>query len=409
MNILGINAYHGDASAALLIDGEAVAAVEEERFSRLKHQAGFPAEAVRWCLESAGLGPGDIDHVAVSRNPVARLPQRLRWMATHPPSVKSLRQRGGSARQSMKIRDALGAALDVDPKSLRARFHRVEHHLAHLGSALFCSPFDDATCLSLDGMGDFVSTMWGVGRGSRLDVKGHVPFPASLGIYYTAFTQFLGMPHYGDEYKLMGLAAYGEPTFLPQVREVLRAEGLGFSLNLDYFIHHDVGVDMTWAAGTPSLGPLFSAKMAETFGPARAVRGEVTERDRNLAASVQARLEEVELELVRHLHAALPSPRLVLAGGVALNVLANARILHDTPFDDVWVQPAANDSGTSIGAGLWVWNHVLGQPRRWEMTHAYLGPEYGDEAAAAAMEAAGITVSPSPSELGRTLKALLSR
>lgn len=391
MIVLGVNAYHGDASAALLVDGTAIAAVEEERFSRQKHQAGFPAAAVRWCLAKAGATPADLDHVALSRDPLAHFPQKLAWNLRHRPTVRSLRDRASSAARLLGAEEALAQALDVDPSRLRARFHRVEHHRAHLGSALFCSPYETATCISVDGMGDYVSSMWGEGAGNHLDVSGFVLFPDSLGVFYTAFTQFLGLPSYGDEYKLMGLAAYGEPHFLPQLREVVRlGDGISFDLNVDYFTHHSRGVDMTWSSGTPVLSPMYSPKMAEHFGPARRFRGEVTERDCDLAASVQARLEEIELDLLRRLYVSLPNPRLAMAGGVALNCVVNGRIRSDTPFEDLWVQPAANDAGTSIGAALWVWNQILGRPRTWEMTHAYLGPDYGDEESVAALEAAGL-------------------
>ncbi|MBA3652989.1 MAG: carbamoyltransferase [Actinobacteria bacterium] len=390
MIVLGLNAFHGDASAAILVDGVVVAAAEEERFSRLKHQAGFPALAAHWCMDQAGVRPADLDHVAASRDPLANRGPRARWMLRHPPSPRSLRQRGASARRVVGLKRAFSNALEIDPAQLRATFHRVEHHRAHLASAWFCSPYEDAACLSIDGMGDFVSAMWGRGSGNRLDVDGSIPFPASLGIYYTAFTQFLGLPNYGDEYKLMGLAAYGEPRFLEAMRDVLSDDAIGYSLNLDYFVHHRAGVDMTWAAGPPTLGPLFSEKMAARFGPARGEGTDVTDRDQDLAASVQARLEEVELAMIRSLHARIPVPRLVLAGGVALNVLVNARVRSDTPFEDVWVQPAANDAGTAIGAALWVWNQVLGRPRLWRMDDAYLGPALDDGAADEALARAGL-------------------
>jgi carbamoyltransferase len=346
---------------------------------------------VRWCLDQVGVSPGDVDHVAASRDPLANRGARARWLLRHPPSLRSLRERAGRARRIVGLRAAFADAVGVDPRSLRGQFHRVEHHRAHLASAWFCSPYEEAACLSIDGMGDFVSAMWGTGRGNRLDVAGAVPFPASLGIYYTAFTQFLGLPNYGDEYKLMGLAAYGEPRYLDEVRDVVTDHGVGYDLNLDYFVHHRDGVDMTWAAGTPTLGPLFSDAMAARFGPPRDVAGPVTRRDEDLAASVQARLEEVELAMVRALHARVPVPRLVLAGGVALNVLVNARIRSDTPYDEVWVQPAANDAGTAIGAALWVWNQVLGHERTWRMDDAYLGPALDDDEAAKALADAGLT------------------
>jgi len=389
--VLGLNAYHGDAAAALLVDGELVAAVEEERFTREKHQAGFPAAAARWCLQSVDATARDIDHVAVSRDPTAHIGAKLAWTARHRPSPSSLRQRGASARGVMAVRPALAAALDVEPRTLRAKFHRVEHHRAHMASAFLCSPFDDATCVSIDGMGDFTSSRWGRGRGAHLAVEGGVRFPHSLGVFYTAFTQFLGLPAYGDEYKLMGLAAYGEPHFLDVLRDVVtNDDDVGYRLDLDWFVHHDRGVDMTWAGGTPRLGALWSPRLEAAFGPARQARSEVTDRDRDLAASVQARLEEVELEMLRRLHTRTGSPRLTLAGGVALNCVVNGRIPRATPFRHVWVQPAANDAGTAIGGALWVWHEVLGRPRSWTMTHAYLGPAFDDAAQAAAVKEAGL-------------------
>jgi carbamoyltransferase len=389
--ILGLNAYHGDASAALLDDGMIVAAVEEERFTRQKHQAGFPAMAVRWCLEAAGVSLSDVDHVAVSRDPFAHLGRKVAWGLRQGIPVSTLRDRARNAKRIVGTREALAEALDVDPRSVAARLHRVEHHRAHLASAMFCSPFAEAACVSLDGMGDFVSTMWAHGRDNAMSVKGFVPFPASLGVYYTAFTQFLGLPKYGDEYKLMGLAAYGQPRYVEELRRVLMLDrGVRFRLDLDWFRHHELGMAMTWASGAPELGTIFSGRLEERFGPPRPAGPQFAERDADLAASVQARLEEVELELLRRVQGATRSKRLVLAGGVALNCVVNGRIREHTPFDEVWVQPAANDAGTSIGAALWVWNQVLGKPRVWEMTHAYLGPCFEDAAYKAALGEAGL-------------------
>jgi carbamoyltransferase len=390
--VLGINAYHGDAAAALFVDGACVAAAAEERFSRAKHQAGFPGEAVRWCLESADLGPGDLEEVSIARNPSAHLYRKVAFALPRLASSGGMfRARLANAARVLDIRSTLAQALGVDPAKLKARFHRVEHHRAHLASAVFCSPFEDAACLSIDGMGDFISTMWGRGAGNKIDVDGYVSYPHSLGMFYTAFTQFLGLPKYGDEFKLMGLAAYGEPRFLPQMRDVLRlGKGLRFELGLDYFLHHIQGVDMTWDEGTPELGPLWSQKMG-VFGPPREFRSEVTDRDRDLAASVQALLEEVLLDMLRRLHAQSKVDRLVMAGGVALNCVVNGRILEETPFQEVWIQPAATDDGTAIGAGLWVWHQILGRERTWEMRDAFLGPEFSDVDYKRALETAGLS------------------
>lgn len=286
----------------------------------------------------------------------------------------------------------LANALEVDRRRLTARFHNVEHHRAHLASAFFCSPFEDATAVSLDGMGDFTSGMWASGAGSRLDVHGRVTAPHSLGVFYTAFTQFLGMRNYGDEYKLMGLAAYGEPRFAPEVRKIVRSTPDGYRLDLAYFVHHRLGgaLRTAWGEGSPVLDRLWSDRIIEVFGPAREPRGEITARDRDLAASVQLVLEEVELALLRRIHARHPNPRLVMAGGVALNCTVNGMIRSETPFEELWIQPAANDSGTSLGAALWVQHQLLGEPRGWRMTHVAYGPVSGGDDIDRAVAAAGL-------------------
>ena len=389
--VLGLNAYHGDASAALFVDGNCVAAVEEERFTRLKHQAGFPTQSVRWCLAHAGLEAGDIDHVAIGRNPATNLHRKALFMLQHPPGMDFLRSRLRNAAHVLDVRSALAEALEVAPEQLRAKLHRVEHHRSHMASAFFCSPFEEAACVSLDGMGDFVSTMWGKGEGAQLKVNGAVTHPHSLGHFYQAFTHFLGLPSFGDEYKLMGLAAYGEPALKDKVRELLHLQrGLQFRLGLEYFVHHTRGVDMTWEHGTPELSALWSERMVEAFGPSRWPGDEVTQRDRDLAASTQAVLEEVGLEMLRRLHGLTGSRRLIMAGGVALNCVLNGRIRAETPFEEVWVQPASNDAGIAIGAALWVLHQVLGRARTWTMTDAYLGPRFDDEACGRALSDAGL-------------------
>src|SRR5438128_11309849 len=258
MNILGINAYHGNASAAIVCDGQLIAAVEEERFNRVKYAAGFPAAAIRYCLAEAGITLDDVDHIAIPRNPWARLGTKLLYAVRMP---RFARERVRVLARFTSLPEALEQAFDVDPQRIRARYHRVEHHLAHLASTFFVSPFEQAAVLSADGLGDFASTMWATGRENRLAVHGAVAFPHSLGLYYTALTQFLGFWKYGDEYKVMGLAAYGEPTHLDEFRRIVRsANGTPFSLGLDYFIHHRNGPEMTWRESdrTPALGRLFS-------------------------------------------------------------------------------------------------------------------------------------------------------
>jgi carbamoyltransferase len=386
--ILGLNAYHGDAAAALVIDGELVAAAEEERFNRVKHCAGFPALAARWCLEDAGLKPEDLDHVAVGRDPRANLGKKLMRTIRHGASARYLKARLQNAAQIRDTGSALAEALGVP--ALRAQVHNVEHHQAHVASAFFVSPFEDAAILSVDGFGDFASTMLAEGHGNHFEVLERIIYPHSLGIFYTAVTQWLGFPEYGDEGKVMGLAPYGTPRYLAKMHNLVQLDGPLFQLGLDYFTHDKEGVDMNWDAGSPTIGRIYSEQMVELFGAAREKRGEITELHNDVAASLQAMLEEAYLHLAETLWERTHIPNLCLAGGVALNAVANGRLLPETPFEQLYIQPAAGDSGTAVGAAYYVWNQELGQPRGFVMDHAYTGPEYSDDEIRAAIDASGL-------------------
>jgi carbamoyltransferase len=393
MNILGINAYHGNASAALVCDGRLVAAVEEERFNRVKYAAGFPSQAIRFCLKEAGLKLDEIDHVAVPRNPYARLGTKL-FYAIRMPSFA--RGRAKVLAKFTGVPEALAAAFDSDPTTITAQFHRIEHHQAHLASAFFVSPFERAALLSADGLGDFASTMWGVGYGNRMNIEDAIAFPHSLGLYYTAVTQYLGFLKFGDEYKVMGLAAYGEPEQLAAFRDIVRFDanrnGNGFRLGLAYFLHHRTGPEMSWAEAdkTPVLGKLFSEQMSRRLGAARAPEEPLEQRHRNLAASLQVRLEEVYLGMLRKLAKATGQKSICLAGGVAFNCVGNGKIFDSTPFEQVYVQPAAGDAGLAVGAAYYVWHQKLGKPRSFVMDHAYWGPGFSAVEIRAAIEASAI-------------------
>ena len=389
--ILGLNAYHGDAAAALVVDGELVAAAEEERFNRIKHVAGFPSLAARWCLEEAGLGPGDLDHVAVSRDPRANIGAKLWRTIRHGASARYLKARLENAAKVRDVGTALADALEISPSALRAQVHNVEHHQTHIASAFFVSPFERAAVLSVDGFGDFCSTMTAIGDGNGYEVLDRVLFPHSLGIFYAAVTQYLGFPHYGDEGKVMGLAPYGDPeVHMKAMRDVASPHGDLFQLNLDYFTHDKEGVDMTWDDGSPTIGRIFSDKLVDVFGPARVPGAEIGKHEQDIAASLQNRLEEVYLHIVERLQARTGETALALAGGVALNAVANGRIRPETPFEELYVQPAAGDSGTAVGAAYYVWNQELHRPRSFIMRHAYTGPEYSDDEIVAAVAAAGL-------------------
>ena len=354
-----------------------VAAVEEERFTRTKYETGFPHGSIRYCLDAAGVSSADIDHVGVSGNPLSNL-LRKAWFALATPSGRKLvRQRGEPVAQ-LRVKKALAASLGLEPRELRAKVHMVEHHLAHMSSAFFVSPFERAAVASLDGFGDMVSTMWGVGQGTRLRVEGEVNFPHSLGMFYLGFTQYLGFNRYGDEYKVMGLASYGEPEYIEGMREVLRHPGgLAFELDMRCFRHAREIQPMVWKGGPAKLGPVWDEGLVRRFGPVRSGPEEpVDERHRNVASSMQRRLEEVELAMLRSLHEQTGLDALCLAGGVALNCVVNGQIRRETGFRDVFIQPAAYDGGTSLGAAAYVYHHRLGFPRRYVMDNAYLGPDF---------------------------------
>jgi carbamoyltransferase len=382
MVILGLNAFHGDASAALLRGGQLVAALEEERLNRIKHWAGLPVLAAKACLRGA-----QPDHIAISRNPKTHLADKLARVALRPHRWLGLTSRAANSARIAQVGREL-AVEGIQPQQA-SQIHFVEHHRAHLASAFFASPFEEAAVISIDGFGDFSSVMWGVGRSNEIEVRGSVSFPHSLGIFYTAFTQFLGFPKYGDEYKMMGLSAYGDPGFAEQVRRVVRTEKDQCRLDLDYFTHHTKGVEMTWYGGEPALGAIFSERMSREFGEPRVPRSEIQQRDKDLAASVQLVLEENYFALLNFVQKQTGMKAVCLAGGVALNCVANGMIFNRSDFRDVYVQPAAHDAGTSIGAALYVQHQELKLPRSFEMRHVYYGSEYSDDEILSELENAG--------------------
>jgi carbamoyltransferase len=389
--ILGINAHHAGASACLIRDGELIAAAEEERFRRIKYWAGFPTRAIAFCLAEAGIPPYELDHVGISRDPNANLLKKVAFAVAHRPSASMVRARLANAMQVRNPKAALCEAFSLDPKRLRARFHSVEHHRAHMASAFYVSPFANAAVLSVDGMGDFVSTMWGVGKGTQLSVSGEINFPHSLGFVYTATSQWLGFPKYGDEGKVMGLAPYGRPVYLDEFRKIVRVQQDGtFELDLDYFVHHAAGASMTFDEGSPEIGTMYSETFVDTFGEARAPGAPLTELHQDVAASLQAMLEEAEFALVRRLQHETAQSALCIAGGVALNSAFNGKVLPETPFTDIYIQPAANDAGTALGVCYYIYHHVLGQPRGYVMNAAYTGPRFGGDAIREALDRRGL-------------------
>ncbi len=380
MYILGLNAFHGDSSACILKDGEVVVALEEERIRRIKHWAGFPIEAIRYCLQDAGITIKDIDHITVSRDPSANVLKKIKHTLKNSVSVSTLLDRYTNSKKVKSVKALLADAFGVSESEIKATVHNIEHHRSHLGSAFFASPFEKAALLSIDGFGDFTSTMTAIGEGNEIKVLDAVLFPHSAGIFYTSFTQYLGFPKYGDEYKIMGLAPYGNPQYVDKLKDVLQFTDDGlFQLNLKYFKHHKDGVKMSWEGGEPDIENIYSAYMVEQFGPARKKEDELTQYHKDLAASVQRITEDLIMHILNHLHKKCGTDNLCVAGGVAQNSVANGKMLKNTPFKNIYIPPAGHDAGTSIGSALFLYNQVLKQKRVQPTYSGALGSHFSEQ------------------------------
>ena len=373
--ILGLNAFHGDSAAALVRDGKLVAAAEEERFRRIKHWAGFPVSAIGYCLKEAGIRVSEIDHIALNQNSRANLMRKIGYFLTKRPNLNLVLSRIRNRRARTTIPDLLAQAFPGE--TIRAKLHRVEHHLAHLVSASHVCPFDQAAVVSIDGFGDFSSAAWGAAVGSTISTYGRVYFPHSLGIFYQALTQYLGFPHYGDEYKVMGLAPYGRTCLLDDMRNIVRLLPDGaFELDLKYFRHHRKNIAYQWADGSPEFDDLFSPALEQLLGPRRLPADPLEQRHRDIARSAQAMYEEAFFHLLRELQKRSGLTDVALAGGCAMNSVANGKVRRETQFRRVYVQAAAGDAGGAIGSAFAVW-HELGGKRNFVMDHAYWGPAFG--------------------------------
>lgn len=374
--ILGLNAYHADSAASIFVDGKLIAAAEEERFRRIKHWAGFPSLAIAYCLKQARLQLQDVDCIALNSDPRAQLSKKIRFALQRRPAPGLVLDRLRNAKKRTSIAEELARAFPGE--KLRAKTLRVEHHLAHLASCFNASPFEQAVAVSIDGFGDFASAAWGMGVGTNLQVDGRVLFPHSLGIFYQALTQYLGFPNYGDEYKVMGLAPYGRPSFANALRRVAYPVDGAFALDLQYFRHHREQVPYTWSDGEPKIGTLYSETLCRLLGRAREPHEPLEARHRDIAHSLQLVYEEIVFELLSGLHKRYQVDALTVAGGCGANSVANGKIRLRTPFRELYVQAAAGDAGGAIGAGL-IASAQLGQPAtHGQMTHAYWGPDFSD-------------------------------
>jgi carbamoyltransferase len=391
MLIVGLNAYHGDIAAAVLRDGVLVAALEEERFSRVKHVAGFPSQAILRGLAMAGATPADVDIWAIARGRRVHLLRKALFALKHRPGAALVGQYRTTAVKSASLPEVIGSTFNLAAAQVNARMHYVEHHRAHLASAFRTSGMRDAACCAIDGFGDFVSVSIARGEGGRLDVIDRVYFPHSLGLLYLAITQYLGFKKYGDEYKVMGLAPYGKPAHTSSLQRLIRLKANGgFELDLDYFRHWTGEISMSWDSGEPTVPDVYTERLIELLGPARCSEDPVSSHHEDLAASIQKVFEDAAFHVLRGVHARVPSDSLCLAGGCAMNSVANGKIRQHTPFTNVFIQPAAGDNGTALGAALEAW-HASGDrhdsPR---MEHSYWGTEYDARAIADVIRASGV-------------------
>jgi carbamoyltransferase len=380
MYILGINAYHGDSSAALIKDGKVIVAIEEERIRRVKHWAGFPSEAIRFCISDAGISVEDIDYITIGRDPSAHFVKKMIGSIKRLINPKFVKDRLLNINKAISIKQQVAKSLGYDTKRLRAPLKFVEHHRSHLASAFFSSPFEEAAVISIDGFGDFSSCMFGVGRGNKIEVLDSVTYPHSLGIFYTAFTQFLGFPYYGDEYKVMGLAPYGEPKYVDLLSDVIRKTDDGkFELNEKYFLHSTKGVAMTWDNCAPFIERIYSDYLIEKFGKPRDPKEPITNYHKDIAASVQRVCEDIIFHMANHLQKKTGLKNLCIAGGVAQNSVANGKIRENSDFVKVYIPPAGYDAGNAIGSALWLYHQNLNKGNRHFINTSAFGAHFSDE------------------------------
>jgi carbamoyltransferase len=381
MIILGVNAYHADSSAAIFKDGRMLAAIEEERFRRVKHWAGFPSKAIAFCLEEAGVTLDQVDHITIGRDPGAKMMKKVMFLLKDPfGAYKTVQQRLNNRRQVLSLEDEFKNNFDNVPADIHKKIRNIEHHRSHMGSAFFASPFKEAAILSIDGAGDFTTTMIGVGRDSKIEVFDSIDFPVSCGTFYTSFTQFLGFPHYGDEYKVMGLAPYGNPKYVDKIMQVVKflPDGL-FTWDHRYFKSAREVVVTYGDDHVPYVGNLFSDYFASQFGKPRDPKEELTQDHKDLAASVQRATEELLVHILSHLHKRTGLENVCVAGGVAQNSVANGKFIGRTGFKQLYIPSAGHDAGLSMGSAMYFYHNDLGKPRVEPVYSAYTGSSFTNE------------------------------
>jgi carbamoyltransferase len=377
MKIIGINAFHADSSACLIIDGKLISAVEEERFNRIKHWAGFPLESIKYCLRESNLNLSDIDHISINIDPKANYFKKILFLIKYRPSLKLIFNRFKKKKKYNSIREILNK--EFNGSNFNGQINNIEHHYAHLSSAFHVSPFEESCILSVDGFGDFASTAWGYGKNNKIKIDNKIHFPHSLGIFYQALTQFLGFKNYGDEYKIMGLAPYGKPTYVNQLRKILVTKPNGnFELNLDYFKFHKENFNYRWENGKVEIEDLYTDKIKTLLGPERIQGEDLTNFHKDLAHSTQKIYEEAFLNILNNLYDKYQNDNLCIAGGCGMNSVANGKIKDNTKFKNIYVQAAAGDAGGAIGAAFATHYKISNKKRVFKMKHAYWGTSFND-------------------------------
>lgn len=380
MIILGLNAYHADSSAAILVDGKLIAATEEERFRRIKHWAGFPSQAIEFCLKEAGITLDQVNYITIGRDPKAKLGKKMKFLLSDPfGGLKTVRERLGNRKKIASLEQEFAAHFP-SASPVKSRIKNIEHHRSHMASAFFPSPFEEAAILSIDGAGDFTTTMIGIGRGNQIEVIDSVDFPVSCGTFYTAFTQFLGFPHYGDEYKVMGLAPYGVPKYADKIKQVLilKENGL-FDWDARYFKTAREVVVTYGENHVPVVGDLFSEHFEKVFGKSRGKDNELTQDHKDMAASVQRVTEDLLIHILSHLQKRTGLKNVCIAGGVAQNSVANGKFIGTTGFEKLYIPSAGHDAGLSMGSALYQYHQVLKAPRTEPVLSAYTGSKFTNE------------------------------
>jgi carbamoyltransferase len=377
--ILGINTFHAGSSAAVIVDGEPVVALAEERLNRVKYYAGFPKLAVQRCLEIAGLTFADIDAVAVGRDSSANLHKKLEFALKHPTKLLNLARMRSKSKTFDDLKSLIASECEIDAAKLNFKTYNVEHHLAHTASAYFASDWEHSAGITIDGSGDFVSCLLSECEGSEIRALKKIFVPHSLGTFYTAVCQFIGYGKYGDEGKVMGLAPLGEDVYREFFEKALKPLKNGFELNSEYFLPFGANQGMEINdAGEMIVHRLYSDRFSMELGEPRERHAAITQRDMDIAFGLQRVFEKYYMHMLDSLHKLVPTEKVSMAGGCALNSVANGKLLLETPFRETCIQPAAGDDGLALGAALYVSNSILKEGRRWVMKNSYLGDEYSD-------------------------------